>query len=221
VHGLCERIERDANALWLLRSDRDIFDSCVEPRGLGDPSIDALATRIADAGLELRLFDITTSDIGVPVFFATISPRLDGSEVHWQHFDLLSGSGCHPNPIRAAIRAVTEAAQSRVTSITGARDDFDPAIYLRPCSHDLLAYSIACPRKSFAPKEVNVPSPDLLPFLLGRLRRAGIRSVIAVPLANEDGFSVAKVLVPELEHLAGERRTRFGARALRAMAGAL
>ena len=55
-----------------------------------------------------------------------IAPKLDGYEQHWKHFDLSSGVGLPPSPARAAIRAITEAAQSRVTSITGARDDFDP-----------------------------------------------------------------------------------------------
>ncbi|MGO8078030.1 YcaO-like family protein, partial [Rhizobium leguminosarum] len=41
------------------------------------------------------------------------------------------GFGCHPDPVRAALRAITEAAQSRLTSIAGSRDDFSPRIYQR------------------------------------------------------------------------------------------
>jgi len=220
VHGLCERIERDASTLWLLRCDRDIFERCVSPADLQDKAVLRLAAQIADAELELRLFDIT-SDVDVPVFFATISPRLDGREQHWKYFDLSSGSGCHPTAARAAIRAITEAAQSRVTSIAGARDDFDPDLYRQRLGVDLLAYPAASPgRARVWPKEP-MPPARLLEHMLQRLRSAGIRSVVAVPLMLGDGFAVAKVLVPDLEHLDGDRRQRFGSRALRAMVGAL
>ncbi|RUV25816.1 hypothetical protein EOD29_35260, partial [Mesorhizobium sp. M1A.T.Ca.IN.004.03.1.1] len=36
-----------------------------------------------------------------------------------------------PDPVRAALRAITEAAQSRLTAIAGSRDDFSPRIYQR------------------------------------------------------------------------------------------
>lgn len=220
VHGVCERIERDAGVLWQLRSDADVFKRCVDPSAFDDEAVLSLAEQVERAGLQLRLFDMS-SDIGIPVFFATISPCLDGHEAHWKHFDISSGSGCHPSPARAAIRAITEAAQSRVTSIAGARDDFDPAIYRARLKADLLTYLRAKPdgRVVRSPSSPGGPAQNL-PFILQRLEQAGIGSVIVVPLeADEPGFAVAKVLVPELEHPPGERRQRFGRRALKAMAG--
>jgi YcaO-like protein with predicted kinase domain len=220
VHALCERIERDANVLWLLNSDREVGDHCIDPAALQDRSVSDLAERVFDAGLQLRLFDIT-SNIGVPVFFATIAPPIDGRERHWKHFDLCSGSGCHPSPIRAAMRAITEAAQSRVTSIAGARDDFDPNLYGARLKSDLLAYSTASPRRKPAPPDKECHFADILSNLLASLAAVGIHSVVVVPLdAASEGFAVAKVLVPELEHLAGDRRQRFGTRALTAMVAA-
>jgi ribosomal protein S12 methylthiotransferase accessory factor len=189
---------------------------------MDDPAVQSLARRVEQAGLSLRLFDIT-SDIGVPVFFATISPTLEGLEHHGLHFDLSSGMGCHPSPARAAIRAITEAAQSRVTSITGARDDFDPNLYATRLTPDVLTYLRARPTKknSAAAGEAVPKAPaDNLHLLLSSLQRAGVGSVIVVPLAaSEPGFAVAKVLVPELENPPGERRQHYGKRALRAMAG--
>jgi ribosomal protein S12 methylthiotransferase accessory factor len=219
VHGLCERIERDAAALWLFRSDRDVFTRCMEPAALGDEAVLGLARQIERAGFHLRLFDIT-SDVDVPVFFATLSPPPDGFESHWKHFDISSGSGCHPLPARAAIRAITEAAQTRVTSIAGARDDFDPSLYHARAQGDFLTYLRALPNSGPVGCTEQPEPADNLPFLLARLRKAGISSAIFVPIdASEPGFAVAKVLVPELEHPPGERRSRFGKRALRAMAG--
>jgi YcaO-like protein with predicted kinase domain len=219
VHGLCERIERDAAVLWLLRSDRDVLERCIDPADVDDESVDALRIRIEQAGLQLRLFDMT-SDVGVPVVFATISPASTGNEQHWKHFDLSSGSGCNPSPARAAIGAITEAAQSRVTSITGSRDDYDPSMYRTPLQADLLTYLKATPCWRMTADADAVSPADKLPFLVARLESAGIRSIVVVPLeADEPGFAVAKVIVSDLEQPPGDRRRRFGKRALRAMAG--
>ena len=48
--------------------------------------------RSTASGFQLRLFDIT-SDVGVPVMFAIIAPKLDGHEQHWKHFDISGGMG--------------------------------------------------------------------------------------------------------------------------------
>jgi YcaO-like protein with predicted kinase domain len=143
-HGLCERIERDALTLWALRDDAYVASKCVAIEALEDAELSRLADMILDAGRQLRLFDIT-SDVNVPVYLATISPPPDGQESRWTHFELSSGSGCHPISARAAIRAVTEAAQTRVTTIAATRDDFDPEVYRRRLSADLLVYVRAVP----------------------------------------------------------------------------
>ncbi len=218
VHGLCERIERDASVLWQFRNDTAVFDSCIDPASLEDEAVDGLVAKIDRAGFRVRVFDIT-SDIGVPVSFAVVAPKPDGFEQHWKHFDLSSGSGCHPSHARAAIRAITEAAQSRVTSITGARDDFDPNLYRTQLKADLTAYLRAEPVGRAMKAGGDIRSEENLAFMLDRLRNAGVGSVIVVPLeADDSDFAVAKVLVPELESPPGARRQRFGRRALKFMA---
>jgi len=223
VHGLLERIERDAGVLWNFWSDADIAERCIDPATLEDEAVTALARQIDDAGFQLRLFDIT-SDVGVPVHFATIAPDPNGRADLWKHFDLSSGMGAHPSPARAAIRAITEAAQSRVTSITGARDDFDPNLYGTQIKADLFAYVQAEPRGRLATDPNDVPSTvGNLRFILERLYQVGIGTAIAVPLEVDDapGFAAARVLVPELESPPGDRRQRFGRRALKVMTGKL
>ena len=222
VHGLLERIERDATVLWNFRSDDGILERCIEPACLEDEAVNALAERIQQAGFQLRLFDMT-SDIQVPAYFSTIAPVPSGREDFWKHFDLSSGMGCHPSPARAAIRAITEAAQSRVTSITGARDDFDPNLYGTQLQADLMAYCRAFPNGRPVTDPRNVPEPaDNLRFILERLLTAGVESAIIVPLEadTEQGFAVARALIPDIEYPPGNRRQRFGKRALKAMMGA-
>lgn len=220
VHGLCERIERDANVLWHFCTDDEVLDGCIDPADLRDEAVDGLARQIDRSGFRLRLFDIT-SDIGVPVMFSVIAPKLEGFE-NWKHFDLSAGMGAHPSPARAATRAITEAAQSRVTSITGARDDFDPNLYGARLKADLTVYLKAHPRslRARTPEAVRNPAENL-DVLLGCLRTSGIVSVVAVPLEVDlSGFAVAKVLVPELENPTGDRAQRFGPRALKVMRAA-
>ncbi len=215
-HGLCERIERDAMALWPLRSDDDVTARCVDPDSFADPALDALCGAIARAGLQLRLFD-ASCDTETPVFAAFISPPRDGFEDRWKHFDLSSGSGCHPAPLRAAIRAVTEAAQTRVTTISAARDDFDPRQYRQPIDPSLLVYPRARPRRrGDLADAAPLGRGAYLTILVDRLRRVGAASIILVPFeGGQRGFAVARVFVPELENPSGDRRQRFGPRARR------
>jgi ribosomal protein S12 methylthiotransferase accessory factor len=222
LHGLCERVERDACSLWLLRSDAEVQRRCMDPFAFEDEALTALAAQIAGAGMHLRLFDITTN-VGVPVFFATVSPAPDTDMRKWKHFDLASGSGCHPLPARAAIRAVTEAVQSRLTLISGARDDFDPDLYVAKLKPDLLAYIHAEPGGRRPRPAQALSRGEYFPFILDRLRSVGARHAIAVSLeAEADGFAVAKVLVPDLENPPGsDRRQPFGRRGLAAMMGVL
>ena len=137
------RRARRADAV-VARGDAEVGERCRDPRDFDDPELAALAAKIEAAGLRLRLFDIST-DVAIPVCFATISPPPDSDPARWRHFDLQSGSGCHPDPARAAIRAVTEAAQSRLTAISGARDDFDPGDYRARIALDLLPFVQAEP----------------------------------------------------------------------------
>ncbi len=214
VHGLCERIERDADVLWHFRTDDQVLEACVDPKSLRDGGVNELAERIDRSGFQLRLFDIT-SNVGVPTFFAAVAPKPDGHEKHWKHFDLSAGSGAHPSPARAAVRAITEAAQSRVTSITGARDDFDPNLYSTQLNADLTIYLKAEPESRDDLAAERPPEPaDNLHFMLAQLQQVGVTSVIVVPIELDDGYAVAKVLVPELEHPPGSRRQRYGQRVM-------
>lgn len=215
IHGLCERVERDATELWRFQRDTGVQAHCVDPAVFADGSIDWLAERITAANFVLRLFNMT-SDIGLPVFMATISPATQHGT--YLHFDLAAGYGCHLSPRVAAMRAITEAAQTRITNISGARDDFDPSEYHQRLAPDLGVYIHAEPAGHWRFEE---PEPHLrasLETYLEPLRQRGIGSVVAVPLGGEDyGMSVCRVLVNELESPAGTRKHRFGGRGLNAM----
>lgn len=218
-HGLCELVERDATTLWIFKSDEAAAASEIDPTSFADPVIDDLGTRIERAGLRLTLFDQTT-DIGVPVIFALLAPR-DGPAT--RYFDLAAGCGCHPVAARAAIRAITEAAQTRVSNIAGARDDFDPAEYHQRVSGSLQALAelrADSPRLPPPGLPMGTSLGALLDHTRARLASAGLISIAAFPLGGaEHGVAVVRLLAHGLEDRATNRHWRPGPRATGAMLG--
>jgi ribosomal protein S12 methylthiotransferase accessory factor YcaO len=151
---------------------------------------------IEDAGLELRLFDQTT-DLGVPCVMAVISePPLAGARL----FDMAAGYGCHPVGPRAIARAITEAAQTRITNIAGGRDDFLPAEYAEE-TDDSVAFLMDT-HSGQSPAPAWLASGTALPEMLSRLAdKVGSTAGIAwVELGGSPyGISVVRALSAVLE----------------------
>jgi YcaO-like protein with predicted kinase domain len=118
VHGLCEVVERDS--CW--RGDRD--PAVGQRHVMPDSITPRLARRVLDrfdrAGIETRIVDMS-GPTGLPCFEVWID-HPDGPAP-------ARGSGCHPSRLTALLRALTEAAQSRLTYIAGSRDDIDRRYY--------------------------------------------------------------------------------------------
>lgn len=120
LHGLCEVVERDACALWERGAGAAREATQVELASVDDDVCRGLLARFEDAGIDVLAWDVT-SDLPLPVYRVVIVDR---------HVDPVLaptpaayGAGCHPLPAIALSRALTEAAQSRLTTISGARDD--------------------------------------------------------------------------------------------------
>jgi ribosomal protein S12 methylthiotransferase accessory factor len=112
VHGLCEVVERD------IKSFEAVHDTSV-PVALdtveGLPR--ALVETIRQADLDLYVRTVKNA-FGLSYFFAIINDR----DAYAPHL-LNGGFGCHPCSSVAFVRAVAEAAQSRLSFIHGGRDD--------------------------------------------------------------------------------------------------
>ncbi|MEJ0097008.1 MAG: YcaO-like family protein [Bauldia sp.] len=169
IHGICELIERDAMALWSLRGDSAVAGHELARSALGSREIDAVERKIVAAGLRLRLFDIT-SNVRVPSFLAIIVP--DVAPAGLAYFDVASGSGTHPVAARAALRAITEAAQTPLTTITGSRDDVDPDDYRRSLPHDLAVYGKAAAVPAGRPPPEGYAAARSLPAISSGWSRA-------------------------------------------------
>ncbi|KQV65268.1 YcaO-like family protein [Rhizobium sp. Root1220] len=224
LHGLCELVERDAWALTQLRPFEQLRGARVDPAVFGDAVLDIIVDRIKRAGMRLLLLDMTT-DIGVPSFLAVIVPDNLGDRVdaRWTH--VCGGCGCHPDPVRAALRAITEAAQSRLTAIAGSRDDFSPRLYQRLDANgpmqqliDLCGEAPVAPSFSAEPSQRSIQ--ENIHHIIARLRARGIEQVVAVPLPHPRlPVSVVRVIVPGLEVDVSGEFIQLGLRAVSAMQG--
>lgn len=219
LHGVCELIERDATTLLSLRSPRHILGSRLDPSSFESQTIHQLCGHLADADVHLDLFDLTT-EIGVPVIHAVVR---DTRVAPHRQFDLAAGSGCHPFAPHAAVRAITEAVQTRVTNISGARDDFDPRDYHESLRKALDVYLDASrsPAATMAPASIvgaSATPTETIEAISMRLRRTGIVDLPIVFLggARQD-ISVIKAFAPMLEDRPTNRFWRPGPRAANAM----
>jgi YcaO-like protein with predicted kinase domain len=198
AHGLCEVIERDAEAAWRRAGGdrRIVLDS------IADPTCRALIERISGAGARVFVWDVTRPGdpgaSGITVIGAAIME--DPREPAWRTLGFYQGFGAHWLPEIAIARALTEAAQTRLTYIAGARDDFFPHDYARATDPGLLA---ALWRRFSAPCDEPVAFDDLPRLAAGTLGEAVERlvasqhQVIAVDLTHPAlGVPVVKVLVP-------------------------
>ncbi|MET8450552.1 YcaO-like family protein [Streptomyces sp. NPDC005209] len=213
LHGLLEAIEQDCTAFGetLRRGSRIRLDSLPElPADLVD--------RFQRNGVRVQVFAYANA-VGVPTVFATTDDTYaaDGMLIN-------GGAGCHPDPLVAVTRALTEAAQSRLAVINGAREDLNGQAYRRHASYlamreMLHAWSADRDEIDFsglANTSTGSTAGDL-DQVLHNLREAGLPLVFATELAPDDlPFSVTKVIVPGLE-VYHHDRARLGVRLHREM----
>jgi ribosomal protein S12 methylthiotransferase accessory factor len=196
-HALCELIERDAVALWMLAEGHR--SAAITPETVDDPHCRWMLDRFSAAGIAVRLWDVT-SDIGIPAYVCLLADMAASDT------DPEIGAGCHPSPAVAAARALAEAAQARTTWIAGARDDFDPDLYAptarRSRARAGRVWLQAAEREDFRARR-DLSTPTLagdFALLRAALRGAGFTRILAVDLTQpEIGLPVVRVFVPGLE----------------------
>ena len=213
VHGLCEVIERDSYAVWAARGGRSQAGTRVDLTTVADEAVRGVLARLSAAGVLVAAWDLTT-DAGIPSYYCEIVDRPDSPR--WALSGIFGGMGCHLDGVVALLRALTEAVQSRLTYISGSRDDMfsyetranpdDIRVAAELAGHDGgLAFS----------------GPDLsadtfrgdLITLGAALAGIGVEQIAVVDLTRpEIGIPVVKVIAAGLEtnsenpeYVAGER----------------
>lgn len=218
LHGLCELIERDAIALMTFMSTEELATRAYPVDEEDGPDVVAMQRAIEGAGCTLNVIDMT-SDIAVPAFTAIISdPVTDGA--HITKYAHSGGSACHPLRRRALEKAIVEAAQSRITRISGSRDDLPASTYAAADDQDrqtmtgMLSFARPGARRR-APVSIFGDTPEEnVAILVERLKARGIEQAVAVPIANPFEISVLRVIVPGLQTELTGQRSKLGRRAL-------
>lgn len=168
-----------------------------------DDSVPAqLIAKFADQGIEIHLKDLT-SDIGIP----TIGAAAD--DVRTKDSEMLTiGVGTHLNPEIAAIRAITEVAQSRATHKHGAKINAQLQKVTQDMGYERIkevnrmwfGESKRKIRLSEIPDRSTPYVLDDIEVVLGSLMNAGFESVIAVDLTRPElNVPVVRMIVPGLE----------------------
>lgn len=120
LHGLYELIERDAVSAVSDDGRLRIRERCrcVRHDSVPDASVRALLAHIEARDTQVVLLWMP-SRVPVHTFWTVLLNHRAGAAV--STFNI--GAGCHRDPLVAAMRAITEAAQARLTFIHGARED--------------------------------------------------------------------------------------------------
>ena len=198
LHALFEVIERDA---WSIaesfnRTNADVI--------IDDP--DSVPGRLLknfnDAGIEINLKDLTT-DVGV----TTIGASSD--DVRTKDPEMLDiGVGTHLNPEIAAIRALTEVAQSRTTHKHGLKVNAELQKRTREMGYEkvkeanALWYNPSKEKKKLSDMkdEATEYVLDDIEIVLGKLMDAGFDRVIIADLTRpEIGVPTVRAIIPGME----------------------
>ncbi len=197
LHGLFEDIERDAwsicEAMDATHGDVLVDEDSVPGRLIG---------MFADQGIDVHLKDLT-SDIGIP----TIGAAADDTVTRDPEL-LTIGVGTHLNPEIAAIRAITEVAQSRATHRHGAKINAQLQKVTQDMGYERIkevnrmwfGESQRKVRLSEIPDRSTPYVLDDIEVVLGSLMDAGFQSVVTVDLTRPElQVPVVRMIVPGLE----------------------
>jgi YcaO-like protein with predicted kinase domain len=202
-HAICELVERDAITLFQLEGEAGKSARRLALDTVDDAACRSVLELYARADVQVAVWDVT-SDIGIPTFLCTI---FDRDPNQWRALGPASGSGAHPSRDIALLRALTEAAQTRLTVIAGSRDDIGVATYRRGQDRAALAETALSLADSggarafqAVPTHAGETLNDDVSWELSRLRAVGIEQVAVIDLSlPELGVSVVRVVIPGLE----------------------
>ena len=202
-HGICELVERDALTLRGLLSDDAKTATRLDLSTVDDPESLQLLALFERADVSVFVWD-ATSDIALPTFLCQIFDRA-GSH---RGLQAIQGSGCHPRRSIALNRALTEAAQTRLTAISGSRDDVLYRTYAQARERrEIVVERLAASRGARSFRDVpSFESDDVGAYVereLELLRRVDLDRVLFVDLTKRGiDLPVVRVVIPGLEGMA-------------------
>lgn len=202
IHGICELVERDAFSFLQEKDPLTHPQSRLDLATVTDETCLELLDRYRQAGVMVGVWNMTPPS-GIAAFHTVI---VDLDQNPWRPLAAFGGMGCHPDSSIALSRALTEAAQSRLTSISGSRDDIFRENHRFLQDTDIVSQvrrqiGSQTPEVDF--QEIpcfKAPTlQDDLSWILSRLRSTGLQQVVLVDLTrHEFEIPVVRVIIPGL-----------------------
>ena len=213
LHGIFEVVERDAWSIFELtkRNKKQIDLDTIE-----NDTVSELVEKFTEQGIKIKLMDIT-ADLKIPTIVASADDTVLKDAAL-----LTLGVGTHLNPEIAAIRALSEVAQSRATQIHGTREDTVRADFMRKAGYENMKRTN---KDYFVEEDEKINLSDIENKITGSIKRdievsieevqkAGLDKVIYYDLTREEiGVNVARVIIPKAELYCLDEE-RLGNRAL-------
>lgn len=216
VQALFEVIERDASTLFELRPPAAREALRIAPSSVDDPDCTMILGRLTAAGLRVGIWN-TTADTGLPSFHVELAESRAGSAA--AHPITAAGAGCAAARGEALRRALLEAVQSRLTVISGSRDDMLEPDYL-PAEPWWADDRRGIPFAAVPDHDASTPAHTIR-LALERLARIRVDEVVVVDLSSVHalGIDVVRVVVPGLETMLDHPHYEAGPRARAVLAG--
>jgi YcaO-like protein with predicted kinase domain len=200
-HALYEAIERDA---WEKAQKGAFLQRAVDVSTIKCSYIQEIIDKLHKNNCPLLLIDIE-SELKVPSYLACV---IEGASLRHARKGS-AGYGAHFSKEVAISRAITEALQSRLTVISGARDDLDSNLYeankKEKSVYNALNKFIQNSKSliQFSPSQ-EIPSTfsDCIKLILQRLEKEGFKQALYVDHTREKfEIPVVQVVIPQLKYL--------------------
>ncbi len=208
--ALLEIIERDADRSWRASPLDSRADALIEAASIGIDWFEDLRLRLRAAGLVLTIYHLPAV-ISLPVLACEIFEPDAGGAIRRRSV----GVGCGFSPESALLAGVLEAAQSRLTAISGVRDDI-PLPDLDPGEGFGLAFPPSTASRLKQWHEVcrtfDAPAAANVRGLIDALTGAGYPNVGIIDLTRAgSGATVVKAVAPGLGAFTRARRAAVAA----------
>lgn len=200
VTALYELIERDA---WCLAEVLVNFAGKYPPKVSlenCDGPIQDVVDRILVSGSNIYLFDVTTN-IDIRCFGAYLFDR------NYPEVGVFGGFGCSSDPREGALRAITEACQSRCCYLDGARDDFSRRTFYRLKSTDhsslmqlLEDLPIGARMEAYLPLEIGSVQKEI-EWIKQKLAARGLTQIFWKTIYSSEVGKVVKAVSFDLEQI--------------------
>ncbi len=198
-HGIMEVVERDA---WSIFESKRVSKPEINCDNTENPIIKDILAMFKNAGINVKLVDLTAD-----VKITTIAAVSDDTVLKDPAL-LTLGVGTHLDPEVAAIRALTEVAQSRATQIHGTREDTIRAVFMRKAGYERMKRINS---HWFGESETSVEL-NSIKNISGKsfgddietskllLNKCGFRDILYVDLTRKEiEIPVVRVLIPGME----------------------